>query len=234
MNTHNICFCGEIRNILVLFSWKKVHYLEQWEIYDNNLAQTAQMCLLMWTMSVWHQGPVVRSAVSLTSSLRAISLTILEGSIYNFLKFFAEKMWVAFALLHCKSYSHFFSKKFQHICVSLDVNFNESLTNDVVSFEQLGPEFQIIGRAVWLSQGFCDWDIVNASIYLSVRPSHYVLLNHWAEFIKTSYMTSPRSKGVREQVCLYVTLLATLAPSMGTFNGMPSTAQSSIFLISPR
>ena len=41
--------------------------------------------------------------------------------------------------MQCKSYSHFFSKKFQHICVSLDVNFNESLTNDVVSFEQLGP-----------------------------------------------------------------------------------------------
>ena len=39
----------------------------------------------------------------------------------------------------CKSYSHFFSKKFQHICVPLDVNFNESLTNDIVSFEQLGP-----------------------------------------------------------------------------------------------
>ena len=36
--------------------------------------------------------------------------------------------------------SFFFSKKFQHICVSLDVNFNESLTNDVVSFEQLGPD----------------------------------------------------------------------------------------------
>ena len=31
------------------------------------------------------------------------------------------------------------SKKFQHIFVSLDVNFNQSLTNDVVSFEQLGP-----------------------------------------------------------------------------------------------
>ena len=43
--------------------------------------------------------------------------------------------------MQCKSYSHFFSKKFQHICVSLDVNFNESLTNDVVSFEQLGPGF---------------------------------------------------------------------------------------------
>ena len=41
--------------------------------------------------------------------------------------------------MHCKSYSHFFSKKFQHICVSLDINFNESLTKDIVSFEQLGP-----------------------------------------------------------------------------------------------
>ena len=34
----------------------------------------------------------------------------------------------------------FFSKKFQHICVSLHVNFNASLTNNVVSFEQLGPD----------------------------------------------------------------------------------------------
>ena len=43
-------------------------------------------------------GPVVQSVISLTSSLRAISLTILADLIYNFLKFFAEKMWVAFAL----------------------------------------------------------------------------------------------------------------------------------------
>ena len=37
----------------------------------------------------------------------------------------------------------FSAKKFQHICVSLDVNFNESLTNGIVSFEQLGPDFQL-------------------------------------------------------------------------------------------
>ena len=55
---------------------------------------------------------------------------------YNILIFFAEKCEL---LLHCKSYSHFFSKKFQHTCVLLDVNFNESLTNDIISFEQLGP-----------------------------------------------------------------------------------------------
>ena len=44
------------------------------------------------------QGPVVQSIVSLTSSLRVISLTVVADSIYNNLIFFAEKMRVAFAL----------------------------------------------------------------------------------------------------------------------------------------
>ena len=39
-----------------------------------------------------YQGPVVQSVVSLTSSLRVISLTVLADSIYNMLIFFAEKM----------------------------------------------------------------------------------------------------------------------------------------------
>ena len=46
-------------------------------------------------------------------------------------------MWVAFALQKLLT---FFSKKFQHICVLLNINFNESLTNNIVSFEQLDPE----------------------------------------------------------------------------------------------
>ena len=82
-----------------------------------------------------HLGLVVQSIVSLTSSLRAISLTVLAESIYNIL---AESIY-NILIFCCKSYAHFFSKKFQHICVSLDVDFNKSLTNDVVSFEQLGP-----------------------------------------------------------------------------------------------
>ena len=59
-------------------------------------------------------GPVVQSVVSLTSSLRVISLTVLADSIYTILNFFAEKMWVAFAL------TFFQQKKNQHICVSLN------------------------------------------------------------------------------------------------------------------
>ena len=80
-------------------------------------------------------GPVVQS---ITSSLRVISLTVLADSIDNILIFFAEKN------VSSLSYSHFFQqKKIQHICVSLDINFNESLTNDIVNFEQLDPGFII-------------------------------------------------------------------------------------------
>ena len=49
-------------------------------------------------MNTDNLGPVVQSVVSLTSLLRVISLTVLVDSIYNILVFFAEKMWVAFAL----------------------------------------------------------------------------------------------------------------------------------------
>ena len=96
-----------------------------------------------------NQGPVVQSVVSLMSSFRVISLTILADSIYSILIFFAEKMWVASAL---QKQHTFFSKKFQHICISLDVNFNESLTNDIVSFEQLGPNVQ----NWFVENAYCD------------------------------------------------------------------------------
>ena len=43
-------------------------------------------------------GPVVQSVVSLATSLRVISLTVLADSIHNILIFFAEKIWVGFAV----------------------------------------------------------------------------------------------------------------------------------------
>ena len=39
-----------------------------------------------------YQGRVVQSVISLTSSLRFISLTVLADSIFNILIFFAEKL----------------------------------------------------------------------------------------------------------------------------------------------
>ena len=51
---------------------------------------TWNIMITVFTLSI--QGPVVQSVVSLTSSLRVISLTVLADSIYNILIFFAEKM----------------------------------------------------------------------------------------------------------------------------------------------
>ena len=50
---------------------------------------------------------------------------------------FLLKKWEK--LLHCKSFSLFFQQKYWHILDMNTWNFNETLTNDVVSFKQPGP-----------------------------------------------------------------------------------------------
>ena len=120
-------------------------------------------------------GLVVQSVVSLTSSLRVISLTVLADSIHNILIFFAEKMWVAFALQKLLT---FFQQKISEYCVSLDVNFNESLTNDIVSFEQLGPDIFLISPHVCCghSSEVLWWGTSNecASWRPSLQEPHYM------------------------------------------------------------
>ena len=56
-----------------------------------------------------HEGTVVQSGVSLTSSLRVISVTVLADSIYNILIHFAEKNVSSFCT--AKATHIFFSKK---------------------------------------------------------------------------------------------------------------------------
>ena len=66
-------------------------------IYNNNdfpVYKIQILCMKIINMETprKEQGPVVQSIVSLTSSLRVMSLTILADSVYNILIFFAEKM----------------------------------------------------------------------------------------------------------------------------------------------
>ena len=51
---------------------------------------------------------------------------------------FAKKMWVAFA--NAKA-THIFSAKIYMYMPYLMISFNDTLTNDIVSFEQLGPGY---------------------------------------------------------------------------------------------
>ena len=150
--------------------------LPKWKCCGNNAAVLPQYKLVArkakllklqycYNSGTNNQGPVVQSVVSLTSSLRVISLTVLADSVYNILNFFAEKMWVAFALQKLLT---FFQQKFQHICVSLDLNFNESLTNDVVSFEQPGPSFWkyfIATTTLFLTITYCQNMTILATTY---------------------------------------------------------------------
>ena len=76
-----------------------------------------------------NQGPVVQSIVSLTSSLVVKLLTVLVSTISNSQVFLMKK---------CKSYSHFFSNNISIYAIFSDQSFNDKLTNDIVSFEQLG------------------------------------------------------------------------------------------------
>ena len=46
-------------------------------------------------------------------------------------------MWVAFANKHL----HFFNKNISVYAIFNDQSFNDMLTNNIVSFEQLGPDF---------------------------------------------------------------------------------------------
>ena len=48
-------------------------------------------------------------------------------------------MWVAFALF-VKATHIFFSKNTSIYAIFNDQSFNDTLTNDIVSFEQLGPD----------------------------------------------------------------------------------------------
>ena len=86
---------------------------------------------------VKHQGPVVQNVDSLTSSSMVKTLAVLVSAISNSQVFLLKKMWVAFA--DAKATHIFFSKNISIYAIFHGQSFNDTLTNDIVSFEQLGP-----------------------------------------------------------------------------------------------
>ena len=85
--------------------------------------------------------PVVQSIISLTSSLVVKILTILVCTISNSQVFLLKKNVSSFC--KCKSYSHFFpSKNISVYAIFNDQSFNDTLTNDIVSFKHLGQYYR--------------------------------------------------------------------------------------------
>ena len=77
-------------------------------------------------------GPVVQSVVSLTDSLVVKMLTALVSTISNSQVFLLKKK--------IQKLLTFFSRNIGIYAIFNDQGFNDSLTNDIVSFEQLGPD----------------------------------------------------------------------------------------------
>ena len=76
-------------------------------------------------------------------------------------------MWVAFAVQKLLT---FFQQKISAICVSLDLNFNKSLTNDIVSFEQLGP---VLIRSIWKKNKKKNTHTINVYLQYEIYSSQY-------------------------------------------------------------
>ena len=99
-------------------------------------------------------GPVVQSIIYLMSSLRGQLVKCFMTFIISDTDIFVEKMREAFAL--CKSFLQFF---YQKILANFR-NFNETLTNDIVSFEQPGP-----GK---LSLNYCSCPVLSGALVMVV------------------------------------------------------------------
>ena len=50
-----------------------------------------------------------------------------------------------------KLLTFFFSKNISIYAIFNDQSFNDTLTNDIVSFEQLGPEFQFLNKEIFIA-----------------------------------------------------------------------------------
>ena len=80
-------------------------------------------------------------------------LTVLVSTISNSQVFLLKNV-SSFCI--CKSYSHFFSKNISVYAIFNDQSFNDTLTNDIVSFEQLGPDSYLMTSLVlnnWAQTG---------------------------------------------------------------------------------
>ena len=99
LKTYLCSECLKCLEITLNRMWARgLKVVEVYKIPNNiYLGHNADITVFFWEginvlPAEFVQGPVVQSVVSLTSSLRIISLTVLADSIYNILIFFAEKM----------------------------------------------------------------------------------------------------------------------------------------------
>ena len=80
----------------------------------------------------------------------------------------------------CKSYSHFFQQNIRIYAIFNDQSFNDMLTNDIISFEQLGPELSVFASLplCWYGTLWYIWYILfmgtGYTLYIFIRETNFV------------------------------------------------------------
>ena len=69
----------------------------------------------------------------------------------------------------CKSYSHFFSEKCSIYAIFNDQSFNDTLINDIVSIEQLGPRFQISFFTEVFNDNLTEFELSEMFVFIFVN-----------------------------------------------------------------
>ena len=121
---------------LNMFSWR-IENIYRYHLLSGAMRISLFHKGLLKIIFICKQGPVVQSIVSITSLLVVKLLAVLVRTISNSQVFLLKNVS---SFCKCKSYSHFSSKNISKYAIFNDQSFNNMLTNDIVSFEQLGPE----------------------------------------------------------------------------------------------
>ena len=97
-------------------------------------------------------------------------------------------MCVAFANANAKA-THFFSKNIRIYAIFNDQSFNYTLTNDIVSFEQFGPDLNKWGKTESLTLNQCNitfhhkdfhfWSAFSISFHFIVSTLRYCVVLKW-------------------------------------------------------
>ena len=144
------CFC--LFSLCVLYDTKsqRLSLLQHNLWIKRNTAKTpyhscpkTEQSPIYYLLMCVFQGPAVKSFASLTSSLVVKMLTVQVSTVPNS---------QVFLLKNAKAtHIFFFSKNISVYAIFNDQSFYNMLTNDIVSFEQLGPSFTLLAQPV-LSQ----------------------------------------------------------------------------------
>ena len=105
--------------------------------------------------------------------------------------------------MQCKSFSHYFNKNYWRISVINILNFNDTLTNDVVSFEQPGPgifllkyEFSYIKNAKIVVLIFMSSYLKTMTFYYKRSPINNPVLYHSAKKLLCSIIVGYRKNDI--------------------------------------